>query len=804
MNIETKIGFDKIKSKLNGLVLGDLGRSKIDEIFFDFNKNSIETKLFCISEFKHIIKESEFPTSYYYDIREFLKNIGADNTYLNLEEIILLWRSLITIQEILSFFKNEENREKYPYLLEKSIKVNNYPSVIENIKRIVSKEGKMKDSASPELKRIRVEIKSKESQISGIVRRAMGEATKAGYLEDGANIVVRNGKILIPVLAGNKNRVQGVVQDYSATGRTVYIEPIKSVELNNQIRDLNFEEKREIVKILVEFTDSLRPYINELLLSYEFLAEIDFIRAKALLAIELNAEQPKISDKQIVSLRYAQHPLLLMSYQNSGKKVVPLDLEVDNNQRIILISGPNAGGKSIALKTVGLQQYMVQCGFLVPAKSNSKFGIFKKIFVDIGDDQSLESDLSTYSSHLMNMKNIVEKADEKSLILIDEFGSGTDPAMGGAIAEAILEEILKNNAKAVINTHYSNLKYFAAQNSGILNAAMLFDKENLRPLYLLEVGNPGSSFAFEIAKNIGLSENIIQRAKDKTGKKAVDFDKIISEIEVQSRKLRDEQNNLKRVKADLVAKTEIYRLEKEKLIKDKKKILAEASNEAKEILLNANKSIERTILRIKKEKADNEKTKEIRRKFETTKTQLLNKIKNDETKISKEEKKLNKKKKKEKPENLEGKIKIGDFVITKKQGMKGKVEEIKDGMAMIIFGNTRTFVKLTELQKISNNQQNKQKVKVNIEMEKVKDNNFLFGIDLRGLRGDEAMIKIIKYIDNAVIAGASNLKILHGTGNGILRKLIRDYLQKQDYIEWYGDADIREGGQGITLVKLKN
>lgn len=804
MNIETKIGFDKIKSKLNGLVLGDLGRSKVDEIFFDFNKNSIETKLFCISEFKHIIKESEFPTSYYYDIREFLKNIGTDNTYLNLEEIILLWRSLMTIQEILSFFKNEENREKYPYLLEKSIKVNNYPSVIENIKRIVSKEGKMKDSASPELKRIRVEIKSKESQISGIVRRAMGEATKAGYLEDGASIVVRNGKILIPVLAGNKNRVQGVVQDYSATGRTVYIEPIKSVELNNQIRDLNFEEKREIVKILVEFTDSLRPYINELLLSYEFLAEIDFIRAKALLAIELNAEQPKISDKQIVSLRYAQHPLLLMSYQNSGKKVVPLDLEVDNNQRIILISGPNAGGKSIALKTVGLQQYMVQCGFLVPAKSNSKFGIFKKIFVDIGDDQSLESDLSTYSSHLMNMKNIVEKADEKSLILIDEFGSGTDPAMGGAIAEAILEEILKKNAKAVINTHYSNLKYFAAQNSGILNAAMLFDKENLRPLYLLEVGNPGSSFAFEIAKNIGLSENIIQRAKDKTGKKAVDFDKIISEIEVQSRKLRDEQNNLKRVKADLVAKTEIYRLEKEKLIKDKKKILAEASNEAKEILLNANKSIERTIHRIKKEKADNEKTKEIRRKFETTKTQLLNKIKNDETKISKEEKKLNKKKKKEKPENLEGKIKIGDFVITKKQGMKGKVEGIKDGMAMIIFGNTRTFVKLTELHKISNNQQNKQKIKVNIEMEKVKDNNFLFGIDLRGLRGDEAMIKIIKYIDNAVIAGASNLKILHGTGNGILRKLIRDYLQKQDYIEWYGDADIREGGQGITLVKLKN
>ena len=804
MNIEKKIGFDRIRNKLSGLVLGDLGRSKIQEIIFNFDKKTIEKELFCVSEFKNILKNDEFPTSYYYDIRTLLKNIVAQNTYLTLESIMLLWRSLLTLGEITNFFKKEENREKYPYLLIESRRIKQYPFLIDNIKRILRNDGKIKDSASNELRRIRSEIKAKESQVSGVVRRAVADATKSGFLEDGASMSVRNGKVLIPVLAVNRKRVPGVVQDYSSTGKTVYIEPLKSVDLNNQIRDLIFEEKREIIKILIEFSDSIRPYIDDLVQNYDFLSEIDFIRAKALLAIELNANQPKIVDNQIISLRYAQHPLLLLSYKNTDKKVIPLDLEIDENHRVILISGPNAGGKSIALKTVGLLQYMVQCGFLVPVNTNSKFSVFNEIFVDIGDDQSIESDLSTYSSHLMNMKNIIDNSDENSLVLIDEFGSGTDPVMGGAIAEAILEELLKIKVKAVLNTHYSNLKYFAAQNKAIVNAAMLFDKKNLRPLYLLEIGNPGSSFAFEIAKNIGLSNSIIESAKNKTGKDAVDFDKIIGEIEAQSQKLRQEKDSLNKVKADLLNKVENYRYEKEKLVKDKKKILVQASNEAKEILLYANKSVEKTIKQIKTQKAEKNTTKAIRKKFENQKIELLNRIKNKEKKIEKEEKIFSKKEKtKPKIEVITKKIEKGDFVRVKKNGMKGRVEEIKDGIVKISVGNIRTLVKISELQKIRNKQQQESKVRVNIEMEKVEEDNFVFGIDIRGKRADEAMKIVVKYIDNALIKEISDLRILHGTGDGILRNVIRKYLKSLNYIDWYSDADIRQGGQGITLAKIK-
>ncbi|MBN2893887.1 MAG: endonuclease MutS2 [Bacteroidales bacterium] len=805
MSVELKIGFDKIKTKLNSFFQGELGRSRLESISLFFDVKEIERELNYVSEFKKIIETEEFPGGSFHDIREVLKKVKLENSYLVVEEVVLLWHTISTIQDIISFFKNEDTREKYPNLFEKSKEVKYYPMVIDNIKRILSKEGKIKDSASNELKRIRTELRSKESQVSGIVHKSLAEVEKSGFLEEGSGVVIRNGKMLIPVLASHKNKIGGIVQDYSASGKTVYIEPFKSVEINNKIRDLIFEEKREIIKILVEFTDTLRPYTEDLVGGYDFLAQIDFIRAKALLAIELNAEQPEITNNQSISLRNAHHPLLLLSYKKSKRKVVPLDLEINDNQRIILISGPNAGGKSIALKTVVLLQYMLQCGFLVPVKNTSKFGVFNDFFVDIGDDQSLESDLSTYSSHLLNMKNIVENSNEKSLILIDEFGSGTDPAMGGAIAEAILEELLAKNVKAVINTHYSNLKYFAAQNTGISNAAMLFDKENLKPLYFLEIGNPGSSFAFEIAQNIGLPNKIIQRAKDKTGKEAVDFDKIISEIDVQSRKIRQERKELNYIKTDLVQKVEAYRLEKEKLVADRKKILSETSNEAKEILLNANKAIEKTISEIKSKNAEKEATRKIRKDFEKTKDEIIEKVKNEELKVKNEQNQLEKKKKqREKTKKTDNIIRIGDFVRHKKQGIKGKIEEIKDGMAMMTVGNLRTFIKLTELEKIDDKPENKAKIKVNVQMETVERESFVFGIDVRGKRADEALDKISRYLDNAIIANASDLRILHGTGNGILRQLIRQYLKSLDYIEWFGDADVRLGGQGITLVKLKN
>ncbi|MBN2663146.1 MAG: Smr/MutS family protein [Bacteroidales bacterium] len=802
MNLENKIGFDKIITLLNQMFISDLGKSLVDEIYFDNNFFKVKKRLQYTYEFTKILKEKDLSIEYLYDLRESLKNLTVENTYLNQEEILKLWRSLNMLQGIVNFFKNEENKENYPNLTKKISDVKIYKLIFDLIKQILTIEGEIKDNASKELKRIRSEISSKESQVSGIVRRAFNDAKNNGFLDDEANITVRNGRMLIPVNAMNKNKLQGIVQDYSSTGRTVYIEPIKSVEINNVIRNLYFEEKREITKILIAFSDEIRPYSEDLLQNYRILAEIDFIRAKAKLAIDLECEMPIIEQTTNISLRYARHPLLLKSYKKLNKKIVPLDLELTDNERITLISGPNAGGKSIAIKTVGLLQYMVQCGFLVPVKNTSKFGLFDQIFADIGDNQSIDNDLSTYSSHLFNMKNIIEKANDKTLVIIDEFGSGTDPAMGGPIAEAILEELLKTNAKAVINTHYSNLKHFAAQKNGIINAAMLFDRQNLKPLYLLEVGRPGSSFAFEIAQNIGLSENVINNAKEKAGKNVVNFDKIIGDIEQQAREIRKERYEINKIKKELSDKVLSYRNEKEKIINEKKKIILEAEEKANQILNSANKSIEKTIKEIITQNAEKEAVKTARKEFIQKKEEIKDEIKHQKNLIINEEKKIAKNKKKKKKKSPMGKIEIGDFVLIKKSGLKGKVEEIKDGTAMIFAGNLRTFAKLELLEKIGADNTQK-KININIEMDKSDNNNFVFGLDVRGKRGNDALERVAKYIDNALIAEANELTILHGTGDGILRNLIRQYLKTVDQIDWYGDADIRMGGQGITKVVFK-
>lgn len=802
MNLESKIGFDKIIELLNQMFISDLGKSIVNEIKFDNNFWKVQKRLEYTYEFTKILKEKDLTIEYLYDLRENLKNLNVEKTYLSQEEILKLWRSMNVLQGIVNFFKNEENRENYPNLSEKISNVKIYKFIFDLIKQILTNEGEIKDNASKELKRIRSEITTKESQVSGVIRRAFNEAKSHGFIDEEANITVRNGRMLIPVNAMNKNKLQGIIQDYSATGQTVYIEPIKSVEINNEIRNLYFEEKREITKILIAFSDEIRPYSEDLLQNYRYLAEIDFIRAKAKLAIELECEMPIVEQNTNISLRYARHPLLLKSYKKLNKKIVPLDLELSNDNRITLISGPNAGGKSIAIKTVGLLQYMVQCGFLVPVKSTSKFGLFDQIFADIGDNQSIDNDLSTYSSHLFNMKNIIEKANERTLVIIDEFGSGTDPAMGGAIAEAILEELLKTKSKAVINTHYSNLKHFAAQTNGIVNAAMLFDRQNLKPMYLLEVGRPGSSFAFEIAQNIGLSDFIINNAKEKAGKNVVNFDKIIGDMEQQARKVRIELYEVNKLKKELSQKVLSYRLEKEKIISEKKKIILSAEEKANEILNNANKSIERTIKEIITQNAEKEAVKTARKKFIQKKEEIKAEIKHQKNKVLNEEKKIAKKKrKKKKPAQVE-QIRVGDFVLIKNSGLKGKVEEIKDGTAMIFAGNLRTFAKINTLQKIGVDNTQK-KVNINIKMEKSDNNNFVFGLDVRGKRGTDALDRVEKYIDNALIAEAKEITILHGTGDGILRNLIRQYLKTVDEIEWYGDADIRMGGQGVTKIEFK-
>lgn len=803
MNIEQKIGFETVRKKLYKYVLSNLGKSLIEKMKFVSDFEYIKTELTAIEEFKSILAQKNFPTDHFYDVREILlKTKSVENIYLIPEEILNIWRTQITLKDIQSFFKSEENKENFPTLSTKSKKLKIYDFVIDSIKQILSKEGEIKDSASAELKKIRSELYSKEKQISGLVRKAYSDALKSGILDDEANITVRNGKMLIPVNASFKNKISGIVQDYSSSGKTAYIEPLKSVELNNDISELKFEEKREIIKILISFTQSILPYVDDLIVNYEFMAEIDFIRAKALLSIDLNAVMPKFSQKTSLSIRNGFHPLLIWAYKNCNKKVVPLNIDINDDNRIILISGPNAGGKSIAIKTVGLFQYMLQCGLQIPVQETSIFGIFNKIFVDIGDDQSIESDLSTYSSHLTNMKNIIENSDEKTLVLIDEFGTGTDPSMGGAIAESILEELIKKKIWGVINTHYSNLKHFAAQTPGILNAAMLFDNKNLKPLYVLEQGLPGSSFAFEISQNIGLPSHIIEKAKEIAGENTVNFDKIIADMELQARKIRNDRQEIKILKKELSQKVISYRTEKEKLVEQKKKIILEAETQAKEILREANKQIENTIKEIKTKNAEKEATKSIRQNFNKQKNQILNKINEEKNSIIKEKKQLESHKKKT-PEKINNKILIGDTVLVKKKNIKGTVEEIKDGMAMISVGNLRTFVNILELEKIQSKQKSKNNIKVNIKLNETKENNYILGLDVRGKRGDDALIKISKYVDNAIISNAKEIKILHGTGSGILRDIIRQYLKTIDEVEWFGDEDIRLGGSGITVVKFK-
>lgn len=802
MNIEKKLGFDLIKKNLARYITSQPGLKKIQEIKFSSDKKKIETELIQTKEFVQIIENEQFPLDTIADIQPAIERITKlKDAYLSVEELQQIAKTIRTLKNILKFFSSEEKKELYPELSKLSSSVKFYPFVQNMIDSILTKDGEIKSSASKELKSIRANIQSKEKQINSIIKKVFAFAQKNNIVDDEVNITIRNGKMLIPVKSANKNKIKGIVQDYSSTGQTAYVEPIESVELNNELSDLYFAEKKEIIKILLKLTKDILPYSDDILKSVDYLSEIDFIRAKAILAKDLMATKPVVLENNEIHLRQARHPHLVWSFRESGRKLVPLDLDIDHKQRIILISGPNAGGKSIAIKTVGLIQYMMQCGFLPPIRQNSKLGVFDKIIIDIGDDQSIENDLSTYSSHLSNMKQIIETANQKTLVLIDEFGSGTDPALGGAIAEAILEKMLQEKVRAVINTHYSNLKYFAAQNEGITNAAMIFDNKHLKPLYILETGRPGSSYAFEIARNTGLPENIIDRAKQKLDKKAVNFDKIITDLELQSNKLKSEIKKTELLKKDLYQKVTKYRQETEKILSQRKKIIDQTHQEAKEKLNEINKLIENTIREIRTKQAQKEELKSIRKKTETKKKEIEIKIDSQKNKIDNQLHQLEKKKKKKQIDNSI--IKKGDTVKIIKSGLVGTVEEIKDNIAMILIGQMRSYIPVNQLEKQKSAPKQKSKIKVNVELAEDSNNSFVFGIDIRGKNVEEALQKVSKYIDNAIIADAKEIKILHGTGNGILRQVIREYLKKIDEVEWFGDEDVRLGGSGITIVKFK-
>lgn len=798
-NFEQKLGFIQIRNFLKEECLSILGENFVDKINFSSDYKEITTLLNQTEEFKNILLlEDSFPAQDYYDLSEELNRIKTPGTYIEQAELNSLKLSLSTISEILNFIK-KRGEEKYPYLLDICDGIFVEKTIIFKIAAIVNNKGEIKDNASENLKKIRKQIISKHRDIDNKIKSNLTNAKKQGWIKQDVSITIRNGRSVIPMPASNKNIIKGFIHDESATGQTVYIEPTEIFDINNELQELIYIEKREIIKILTAFTNFIRPYIPDLKEAYNFLGIIDFIRAKAKFAIKINAVKPLLENKSFLEWRDAKHPLLYLSHKAQNKKIIPLNIKLETNNRILIISGPNAGGKSVCLKTIGLLQYMIQSGLLIPLKKNSITGIFKKIFIDIGDEQSLENDLSTYSSHLINIKNFILKCDKESLFLIDEFGTGTEPNLGGAIAEAVLEKLNNLNSYGVVTTHYSNLKLLAEKNQGIINGAMLFDTKKLQPLFMLKIGNPGSSFAFEIANKIGFPKEILDNAAKKTGKTQLNFDKQLQNLEVEKKELETKQDKVKLADDLLSEVLKKYQTLTNSLEDSKKNIILEAQNQAQQIIKDSNKLIEKTIKEIKENSAEKEKTKTIRKELSEF---------SENIRINKNSSKKSVKEKLIKP--LDKTISKGDYVKLKEQDIIGIVESINQEQISIAFNSIKLKTTKDSVEKISRKEA---KSKIKKTQSKINNSiynsinekaaNFKLSIDVRGKKVDECLSLISKYIDDALLLNIKEIRIIHGKGFGILYKVIRDFLRDFEQIESFEDEDIKRGGHGITIVKFK-
>lgn len=793
-----------------------MGKALVEQMCFSDRKEQIEEAQKEVAEFMRIMREEEFPDNRYTDARPFLSKIRIEGLFLDIPELVALKNSLESLHAILRFFQGKT--ETYPVLTAKAGQIQLFPYVLQHLDSIVSKHGTIKDNASSELGEIRRQILKKQSGISRRMQALLQDAQTEGWAEKDTAIAIRDGRMVIPVPAAYKRRVNGIVHDESATGKTSYIEPTEIIETNNEIRELQLEEKREITRILRKFADDIRPYIEDLIPAYDFLAFVDYTKAKALFGIEMDAISPVFTSAPEMLWYEARHPLLYLSFKNTDKTLIPLRIEINEEQRIILISGPNAGGKSVCLQTAGLLQYMFQCGLPVPVSEASRFGIFKKILIDIGDEQSLENDLSTYSSHLINMKNFVRYGDRDTLVLIDEFGTGTEPMLGGAIAEAILHALNDHHVKGVITTHYTNLKRFASATPGIENGAMLYDNHRMMPLFQLEIGKPGSSFAFEIAKKIGLSKEILDEAASKVGEEHIHYDKHLKDIARDKRYWEEKRKKIHENEKRLDEVVEKYSQELQEASRLRKEIIKEAQEKAKELLAEANKTIENTIRKIRENQADKEKTRKLREEMEAQKQKLFAEEEEEKRlkqKIEKIKKRENRKKK-ETPQTsplsshqpAEIQLQKGDFVKLPNQAV-GEILEIKDKNAVIALGNIRTNVSVDKLEKVSANQVKKQIRTSSPSVypdfrENISQKRLLFKpeIDVRGMRGEEALQKVTDFLDEAVMLDSKNLRILHGTGTGALRQIIRQFLSTNPLVGSYADEQVQLGGAGITVVKL--
>ncbi len=831
-NFEIKIGFNEIRTHLKSFCLGTLGKENVDNMAYSDDASVVTEWLCQTREFRRLQEcADDFPLQYFFDMREAVSRVRIEGTHLEEPELFDLRRSLNTIACIVRYLNGSDGDGNYDYpalhRVTEDIRV--FPELVVRIDQIVDKFGKIKDTASPALADIRRELSRAEGSVSRTLYNILHAAQSEGLIDKDVTPTMRDGRLVVPVAPGMKRRIKGIVHDESSSGKTVFVEPAEVVEANNRIRELEAEERREIIRILTDFTNTIRPFAKDIVTSYRLLADVDFIRAKAEFAKLVNGIEPDIADGPVVDWICARHPLLWLSLGKQGKKVVPLDIMLTPDSRILIISGPNAGGKSVCLKTVGLLQYMLQCGLSVPVGERSHMGVFKNIMIDIGDEQSIENDLSTYSSHLLNMKNMMQRANDRTLLLIDEFGTGTEPQIGGAIAEAVLNQFVKKSSYGVITTHYQNLKHYADSHPGIANGAMLYDRQGMKPLFQLAIGQPGSSFAVEIARKTGLPEEVIREASDIVGSDYIQSDKYLQDIVRDKRYWERKRQNIHQREKDLENIVEKYEADIKELAQKRKEIIRQAKEQAEELLRESNKNIENTIREIRECQAQKEETKRLREELNAFKadvgeidTKSTDELIEKKMRQIMERKERREKRKHEKKTSAALKPSVqpsvqpkaeadkmpfntGDTVRMKGLTSVGTVEKVDGKTVTVVFGGIRTKVATSRLEHTEKPVATaaQQAFAVSRETRSVIDNrklNFRQDLDVRGMRGDEALNAVTHFIDDAILVGMPRVRILHGKGNGILRNLIRQYLSTVPNVISCKDEHVQFGGAGITVV----
>ena len=839
--LEYKIGFDRIRQIISDKCSTTYAAERTANERFSNKASEIRKRLVLTDEMRLIMMfEDGFPSGGFIDCIDFLKPLERSSSAIDLISLRKLRTMLDTLRKVVGFFESVKD-EVYPNLKRMSAHILAFPEVQRRIDNIIDRYGDVKDTASDELYEIRKSLRDKEGAISRRINAILKKAQEEGIVDSDAGVSVRDGKMLIPVSAANKKRIAGFIYDESATGKTAYIEPAEVVELDNQIKELKFSEQREILRILLEFSEFLRPYLPDLLSAAKYLGEIDFLMAKAQVALDFIAGMPVISENGEMNLRKARHPLLEKALKKERKEIVPLTATLTPQKHILLISGPNAGGKSVCLKTVGLLQYMFQWGMLIPTSETSEMLVFDRIMVDIGDDQSIDNDLSTYSSFLVNMKDMLAKADSRTLVLIDEFGSGTEPAAGGAIAEAILSELDGRGAYGVITTHYTNLKLYAsAGETGVINGAMMFDVKNIAPMFKLEMGLPGNSFAFELARKMGLPEQIIKDAENRAGEEFVGIERNLRKIARNRKALDEKLERIKHTDRTLENITDKYQKELQQIKQMKKEILDAAKKEAEDIIKGANRQVENTIKTIKESQAEKSTTQVARKELQGFMSLLAAKKeqeqKEKEDYIERKIKQLDARKERQKQRKAQkaddkaaqelreqmaeqqrieafrsAPLKVGEKVRVKENGMVGEVQKVSAKAVVVAIGNISSKMPLDKVERITSNEfKNAVKetarpasaIKVDSAISERKL-NFSTEMDVRGERLNDAVEKVTRYVDDAVMLGVSSVRIIHGKGTGVLRDELQKLIRTIPGVASVRDEHIQFGGTGVTIVTFE-